>query len=111
MPEFEVRHYLTPSGRDLFGDWMQSLNDRRAVAAILLRIGRIRRGLFGDCKSVGDGVQELRIDIGQGYRVYFGRVGDRLIILLCGGDKREQRGDIEKAKQCWANYAQRTGTQ
>jgi putative addiction module killer protein len=56
-------------------------------------------------------VQELRIDIGQGYRVYFGRVGDRLIILLCGGDKRGQRGDIERARQYWANCAQRTGTQ
>jgi len=111
MPEFEVRHYLTPSGRDVFGDWITALHGRRAVSAVLLRIGRIRRGLFGDCKSVGDGVQELRIDIGPGYRVYFGRVGDRLIILLCGGDKRGQRGDIEKAKQYWANYSQRTGAQ
>jgi putative addiction module killer protein len=111
MPEFEVRHYLAPSGLDVFGDWLAALQDRRAAAAILLRIGRIRRGLFGDCKSVGDGVQELRIDVGPGYRVYFGRVGDRLIILLCGGEKRGQRGDIEKAKQYWANYSQRTGTQ
>jgi len=111
MPEFEVRHYLAPSGRDVFGDWLAALQDRRATAAILLRIGRIRRGLFGDCKSVGDGVQELRIDIGPGYRVYFGRVGDRLIILLSGGDKRGQRGDIKSAKQYWADYSKQTGAQ
>jgi putative addiction module killer protein len=111
MAELEVRHYLTPSRRDVVDEWLASMRDRRAVAAILLRIGRIGRGLFGDCKSVGDGVQELRIDIGPGYRVYFGSVGDRLIILLCGGDKRGQRGDIDKAKQYWADYARRAGTQ
>ena len=66
MPEFEIRHYLAPSGRDVFGDWLAAMQDKRATAAILLRIGRIQRGLFGDCKSVGDGVQELRIDIGPG---------------------------------------------
>jgi len=111
MPEFEVRHYLTPSGRDVVDEWLASMHDRRAVSAILLRIGRIERGLFGDCKPVGDGVQELRIDIGHGYRVYFGSVGNRLIILLCGGEKRGQRGDIKRAKQYWADYSHRTGTQ
>jgi putative addiction module killer protein len=95
----------------VFGDWLVASKDRRATAAILLRIGRIQRGLSGDCKSVDDGVQELWIDIGPGYRAYFGRVGNRLIILPCGGDNRGQRGAIEKAKQYWARYSQQSGTQ
>ncbi len=107
----EVRHYLTPDGRDPFAQWLGRLRDRRAVAAILLRIGRMERGLIGDCKAVGGGVSELRIDVGAGYRMHFGRIGDRIVVLLCGGDKRRQDDDITRAKRYWANYAQGTGTQ
>jgi putative addiction module killer protein len=64
-------------------------------------------GLFGDLKSVGDGVLELREDIGPGYRVYFGRNGAMLIILLCGGDKRIQEADIERAKEYWLDWKRR----
>jgi putative addiction module killer protein len=110
MPILEVRHYLTPEGRDPFGDWLARLRDRRALAAILLRIGRLERGLFGDAKPVGDGVSELRIDVGAGYRVYYGRVGHRIVLLLCGGDKGSQHGDITRAKRYWAHYSQGIGS-
>lgn len=111
MSTIEVRHYLTPGGRDPFGDWLDRLRDRRAAAAILLRVGRLQRGLFGDCRSLGDGVSELRIDVGPGYRVYFGRIGDRVVLLLCGGDKGRQDDDIARARQYWADYSRGNGTQ
>ncbi len=70
-----------------FSEWVNSLRDLRAVARIDARIGRLRLGNFGDAKSVGDGVSELRIDCGPGYRVYFTRRGEAVVILLCGGAK------------------------
>ena len=87
------------------------MRDKRARAAVLLRIGRMERGLFGDARSVGGGVSELRSDVGPGYRVYFGRIGDRIVLLLCGGDKRRQDDDIARAKRYWASYSEGTGTQ
>ena len=78
-------------------DWINSLRDLRAVARIDARIGRLRLGNFGDAKSVGDGVSELR-DYGPGYRVYFTRRGETVVILLCGGAKGSQARDIERAK-------------
>jgi putative addiction module killer protein len=81
-----------------FSDWINSLRDLRAVARIDARIGRLRLGNFGDAKSVGDGVSELRIDYGPGYRVYFTRRGEIVVILLCGGAKGSQARDIERAK-------------
>jgi putative addiction module killer protein len=81
-----------------FSGWINSLRNLRAVARIDARIGRLRLGNFGDAKSVGDGVSELRIDYGPGYRVYFTRRGDTVVILLCGGAKRSQARDIERAK-------------
>lgn len=110
MPAIEVRHYLTPDGRDPFADWLRRLRDRRAAAAIMLRVGRLERGLFGDCKPVGGGVSELRIDVGAGYRVYFGRIGDRIVVLLCGGDKGRQDDDIARAKGNWTAYRRSDGT-
>lgn len=68
------------------------------------RLNRIRLGNFGDCKGVGGGVEELRIDFGPGYRVYFGREGSFVVILLCGGDKRSQARDILIAQQYWREY-------
>ena len=105
MLEFEVRHYVTPAGRDPFGDWLDALRDRHAAAMILLRIGRLQRGLLGDCKPVGRGVWEFRVDIGPGYRVYFGRAGENVVLLLCGGDKRRQHDDITQARNYWSKYS------
>ena len=81
-----------------FEAWLLRLRDTVARAIIVRRIARVADGAFGDVKSVGDGVSELRIDHGPGYRVYFVRRGERLIVLLCGGDKGSQARDIARAK-------------
>lgn len=81
-----------------FAQWLASLQDDVATKRIKQRIARVQIGLFGDAKSVGDGLSELRIDHGPGYRVYFMRRGDILVILLCGGDKGSQARDIARAK-------------
>lgn len=83
---------------DEFKAWLAGLRDRRAKLAIGVRLARLARGLLGDLRPVGDGVSELRIHIGPGYRVYLVRRGDVLIVLLHGGDKSSQARDIEKAK-------------
>jgi len=81
-----------------FGLWLRTLRDQRAKARIAARIRRASFGNLGDVRSVGKGVWEMRIDCGPGYRVYFARRGDTLVILLCGGDKDTQDRDIERAK-------------
>lgn len=85
-------------------DWLQSLRDKRAQAKIRVRIKRLEAGNFGDCGSVGEGVQELREHLGAGYRVYFGRHGQALVILLCGGSKKSQSADIKIAKEYWEDW-------
>ena len=80
-----------------FDAWLRALRDIRGKAVIARRIDRLASGHRGDAKAVGGGVQELRIDHGPGYRVYFVRRGDRWVVLLCGGDKGSQRGDIDRA--------------
>jgi len=83
----------------IFEAWIDGLKDMRAVARIEVRLRRLSLGNFGDAKSLGDGVSEMRIDYGPGYRLYFTRRGERIVILLCGGDKKRQSGDIARAKQ------------
>jgi putative addiction module killer protein len=87
-----------------FEDWLDELNDKRAVARVLAQLARVRQGNLGDCKSVGEGVSELRVDYGPGYRIYFGQQGKTLVVLLCGGDKRTQDRDIRLAKQYWREF-------
>jgi putative addiction module killer protein len=82
----------------VFREWFESLTDRRAVERIAQRLVRLQSGLFGDVKPVGEGLSELRIDYGPGYRIYFVQRGKVLVILLCGGDKRMQSRDIKAAK-------------
>jgi putative addiction module killer protein len=82
---------------DIFKDWLEHLRDRQARARVQARIDRLRRGNPGDVKPVGEGVSELRIKYGPGYRVYFQQRGDTLALLLCGGDKRTQTADIKHA--------------
>lgn len=88
---FEVRQ------SSIYRDWFDRLRDRQARVRIDARISRLSKGNAGDAKSVGSGVSELRIDYGPGYRVYFSRKGKTIILLLCGGDKRTQQADIERA--------------
>ena len=78
---------------------MRDLRDRQAAARIDIRLGRISQGSLGDTRSVGDGIYELRFNFGPGYRVYFTREGNQVIVLLCGGDKDSQRGDVSRAKR------------
>ncbi len=84
---------------EVFANWFRALGDRQARARIQVRIDRLQLGLPGDVKPVGEGVSELRIDYGPGYRIYFTKRGRELIILLAGGDKRTQERDIKKAIQ------------
>lgn len=86
---------------------MARLKDNEAEMRIDVRLARLELGNPGDVKAVGEGVSELRIDYGPGYRVYFGQVGAAVIILLCAGSKRAQAADIKRAKTYWADYQQR----
>jgi len=109
MSFIEVRQYQTADGRKPFGAWLDRLRDEQARARIAARIDRMQSGLRGDWKAVGADVFELRIDHGPGYRVYCGQDGNALVLLLCGGDKRTQKRDIEVAHGYWQDYQERIG--
>ena len=100
----EVVVFRAKDGRVPFEEWLDDLKDKKAVAQVLARLARVRQGNLGDCKSVGGGVSELRVDYGPGYRVYFGQKGRTLVVLLCGGDKRTQDREIRLAKQYWHDF-------
>ena len=105
---YEIRHYLTASGKNLFEEWLDSLKDAKAEARIAARVARLAAGNFGDCKPLMDGVWELRIDWGPGYRIYYAMIGRTCVLLLCGGDKRKQSADINRAVGYWNDYQRRT---
>ena len=94
---YEIDYYKTSDGKAPFKEWLDSLRDINGRAKIRIRLDRMRLGNLGDHKPVIEGVWELRIDYGPGYRVYFAKVENRLILLLIGGDKATQRRDIEQA--------------
>jgi putative addiction module killer protein len=104
----ELRYYQARSGRRPFVEWLGRLVDRQARARIEARLAIVASGSFGDAKPVGNGVMELRIDWGPGYRVYFARDGQVVVLLLCGGDKRTQDKDIRHAKDYFHDYKRRT---
>jgi putative addiction module killer protein len=104
----EVRHYLNRAGKDVFDAWLSQLADSRAQAKIAVRINRLAVGNFGDCKSLGHGLFELRIDWGPGYRVYYTMLGTVCVLLLCGGDKRKQSSDVERAFALLKDFKERT---
>lgn len=108
MTMYRIEHYLTDGHKDLYIDWLRRLRDIRAKVAIIRRVARTEHGNFGDHKFCREGVWELRIDAGRGYRVYYAMSGQRLVLLLCGGDKRTQHADIERAVQCWQDWQRRT---
>ena len=103
----ELRRYQLEDDRVPVTEWLSGLRDKRARAQIEVRLRRVSAGNFGDCKPVGEGVSELKVDIGAGYRVYYGKHGLTLVILLCGGDKASQQADITHAKGYWADWKRR----
>lgn len=107
----EVRRYLTTAGRNVFSEWLAELADRNAKARIADRIDRLSQGNPGDCKALGGGLFELRIDCGPGYRIYYAMIGRTCVLLLCGGDKRKQASDIQRARDYFKDYLRRTRIQ
>jgi putative addiction module killer protein len=103
----EIRHYLTVDGRDVFLDWLRRVRDPIARVQIVKRVNRVEQGNFGDHKFCRDGVWELRIDVGAGYRVYYAQSGSQVVLLLAGGDKRTQEADIERAASYWQDWQRR----
>ena len=100
----EVLYYKKEEGVVPFLNWLYSLKDKVTKAKIRIRLDRLAAGDLGDYHSVGDGVNELRISYGPGYRVYFGFDGRQIVVILCAGDKGSQSKDIKLAKEYWANY-------
>jgi putative addiction module killer protein len=103
----ELVYYRDENGRSPFIEWIMALRDKLAKTRIAARLRQIESGNLGDSKPVGDGVLELRIHIGAGYRVYCGRYGLNWVILLCGGDKDSQTKDITRAKMLWTEWKRR----
>ncbi|MCQ1550286.1 MAG: type II toxin-antitoxin system RelE/ParE family toxin [Candidatus Accumulibacter phosphatis] len=104
---FDLFDYQTADGRDPFQEWLAKLADRNARARVAVRVQRMATGNFGDHKPLNDGVWELRIDHGPGYRVYYAQAGRRVLLLLIGGDKRRQQADIETAVRYWQDWQRR----
>jgi len=102
-----LRNYITPSGVVPFEAWVNGLKDPVTRHRIKTRLDRVEKGNFGDHRSVGKGVLELRFDFGAGYRIYFVEEGDVIVILLCGGDKSNQVNDIKTAKTYWQELLER----
>jgi putative addiction module killer protein len=100
---------VTGAGEVVVSDWLNGLRDGQAKARIAVRFLRLAVGNFGDCKPVGSGVWEMRIDHGPGYRVYYAMAAKKCVLLLCGGDKRRQSADIARAIGYWIDYRERTG--
>ncbi len=106
----EVREYLDRGGRSLYAAWFERLSSE-AAAKVSAALARIQQGNFSNAKGVGAGVYEYRIDFGPGYRIYFGKDGERLVILVGGGTKKRQQEDIKTALARWLDYKQRKGVE
>ena len=106
MPEtaYQIKYYQQEDGSVPFNEWLDGLRDATAVARVRIRLSRLRLGLFGVVKPLGEGVVEVKIDYGPGYRVYYALSGNKVILLLIGGDKSTQRKDVSTAKRYWKNY-------
>lgn len=107
MASVEIQQYETAEGDAPFDGRLANIRDGKAVARITAAIVKMQSDLFGDWKAVGGGVLETRIDYGPGYRIYYGKDGDKLVILLVCGDKRSQSKDIEVANDYWQDYKAR----
>lgn len=100
----EIRVYRTRNNREPFTQWLESIRDQSTRRRIRARLEQLKFGNFGDYKLISDGVYELRLHFGAGYRIYFGQIRDTTILLLCGGDKSSQTQDIDRAKMYWQEY-------
>ncbi|MFW9876499.1 MAG: type II toxin-antitoxin system RelE/ParE family toxin [Candidatus Thorarchaeota archaeon] len=99
MIEIKIEIYRTTSGKCPFEVWFEKIREIHTRAKILTRLDRLKLGNFGDCKILGNGLSELRIHYGPGIRIYYTKIGNKLILLLCGGNKGSQSKDIKKAKE------------
>ena len=106
MPEIEIGEYVDARGRRAVSRWFDRLN-ARAAARVTVTLTRLEQGNLSNVESVGAGIHECRIDFGPGCGIYFGRDGETLVILLCGGTKKKQQNDIDLAKAPWREYGQR----
>jgi len=104
---YEIRHYLTAEDKDPVLEWLKQLRDPIAKVQIVKRLNRLEQGNFGDHRFCRDGVWELRVNIGAGYRLYYVQAGAQIILLLCGGDKRTQDADIDRAVRFWQDWQRR----
>jgi len=104
---YKIRFYITATGKRIFAEWQSGLRDAKVKAAIIRRLNRVEQGNFGDHKYLKDGVSELRIAIGPGYRAYYAVAGQEIVLLLCGGDKRTQTADIDRACTYWKDWQNR----
>jgi putative addiction module killer protein len=102
-----INEYIDDSGKSLYADWLKDLRDAKAKAKVMMQVDKMELGLFGDVEPIGEGLSELRLHYGPGYRVYYGKEGQQVFLLLCGGDKSTQSKDIKKAKECWKNHKRR----
>lgn len=102
----DLRGYTDAHGTRAFASWFEAL-DHAAAAKVTIALTRMEQGNFSNTKGVGAGVYEYKIDFGPGYRIYFGKDGDTLVILLGGGTKKRQQKDITAAQKCWADYKRR----
>jgi putative addiction module killer protein len=103
----ELLRYQREDGREPFTEWLNAVRDKVAQVRIRIRLRQVEAGNFGDSEPVGEGVIELRVHVGAGYRVYCGRHGKAVVLLLCGGDKRSQSADINRAKELWSEWKRR----
>ncbi|MCU0542404.1 MAG: type II toxin-antitoxin system RelE/ParE family toxin [Oscillatoriaceae cyanobacterium Prado104] len=110
VPPREIRRYCTQEGKFPFTEWLDSLRDRNVRVRIKSRLDRVEQGNLGDVKSVGEGVFELRINYGPGYRIYFGQVGLTIVLILIAGDNSTQEKDIRQAIAYWKDYEKRERT-
>ena len=104
---YEIRHYLSSNGKDIYMQWWDKLRDHKARLALDRRVNRVALGNFGDHKYLRDGVSELGIDVGPGYRIDYAIEGTQLVLLLFGGDKSTQSADIDRACSYWRDWQQR----
>ncbi|MGH7874262.1 MAG: type II toxin-antitoxin system RelE/ParE family toxin [Candidatus Binatia bacterium] len=102
----ELREYVATDGSSPYAKWFNGLN-ASAAAKVTIAVTRMAQGNLSNVKSIGGALQEYRIDFGPGYRIYFGRDGERLVILLGGGTKKRQRDDIRRAQALWTDYKRR----